>query len=168
MSLTAKQQQDLAAHIRANTDQEVIDALAVRNDGVIADIYNQPSTTEAWRPNVSRDELFENTPIAQFDSLSAGKRDAWKIIMMMDTINFTRSKIRAGVKDVWKNVNTKSETMLRVGIEFATVAEEIFGGPLRTTNAVNATDQIVPVAAINRKWFGQLTTNDVSAALNNY
>lgn len=168
MSLTNTQQQSLAAHIRANADQAIIDALVARNDGIIADAYNLPSATEAWRPNVSREELFDNTPIAQFDSLSAGKRDAWKIIMMMDVVNFTRGKIRAGIKDVWKNVNTKSETMLRVGIEKATIAEELFGGQTRTTNAINATNITVPVSAINRKWFGQLSTNDVSFALNKY
>ncbi len=167
MALSAAQQQTLANDIRANTNQVVIDALNIRDDVAITDFYNSATSTMAWRTAVSTNELFENTQIAQFDTLSAGKREAWSLIVNRDFIDATRGKIRQGINDVWKSVNTQPETHLLLLQEPATVAEVLFGGPTRQTTAKNQSGDVV-VTGIKRKWTGRLTVNEVSIALNKY
>lgn len=134
----------LAAHIRANTDPSVITALAIRDDDAIRDWYNAATSTDAWSNSVDRLALFEMTPITNFDGLSAGKRDAWRLMLEQAAIvpiDFGRSKPRAVVRDIWSAA--QADTILNACIRKATRCEMVFGGTVETSGAVSATDLLV-------------------------
>jgi hypothetical protein len=155
--MTPEQHVIFAADIRANTDAAVVSALAARNDSAIADWYNQVSTTKAWKTSVSREELFDNMNLTSYDGLSAGKRDAWRILLDFAPIDPTRDKVRAAIVDVWP---TADETvMLNACAEYALKVEVLFGG----TSATSGT-----VTAIKRNYVGATQAAEVSHVLNNY
>lgn len=154
--LTSSQQTVLAAHIKANTNPTVVDALAIRNDQAIAEYYNGNSNTSAWISSLSNNDLFQSCDITKFDSLTAGKRDSWRMMLDFSPINFTKAKNRKAVQDIWGN--TDSVAILTDCTRKATRAEEVFGGESATTNTVTA---------LKLNWEGTLSTNDVSYALNN-
>ncbi len=54
--LTPEQQATLAADICASTDPDVVAALAARNDSLLAEIYNGPSTFVVWSSSVPPEE----------------------------------------------------------------------------------------------------------------
>lgn len=156
MAFTTNQLTTLATHIKANTDPAVVAALAARNDGVIAEIYNGEGTTVVWKTSVSNYDLFENTDVAKFDNLTAGKRDAWRLLLDFAPANFSRGKTRKAVQDVWGN--TDSVSILQAGTRTALKIEEVFGGNVVTTNTVSAT---------KLNYEGAVSTYDISVALNN-
>lgn len=153
-------QQALAAHIRANSNPAVVAALAARNDDAIRDYYNANSATDAWRVDIDGSSLFEATPITQFDGLTPGKRDAWKLMIdqaRQVPLDFGRPKMRAATRDVW--ATAQADVILSSCTRKATVGELVFGGSLEASGSVSATDLNVEIV---------LTTNDISTALNNY
>lgn len=158
--MTDAQKTTFAAHIRANTDPVVVAALAVRNDGVIADWYNQPTATDAWRVAVSGNDMFEATPITNFDGLTAGKRDAWRLMVDQSQImplSFARAKTRNAVVDIWNPA--QYGPILQGAREKALQVEMIFGGANETTGAVTA---------LTRNYVGAVSTNEVSVILNQF
>ena len=155
MALTAAQETTLAAHIRASQDAAVIAALAIRNDVELARLYNLASNTDAWRVAMSGRDLFEATDVTKFDGLTAGKRDAWRLLLNFAPVDMTRQKNRKAAQDAWGN--TDSVTVLQACTRKATVGEAALGGNSATTNTV---------AALKLNWEGTLSTDDVSYALN--
>lgn len=153
--LTAAQMTTLAAAIRADTDQAVIDALDIRNDVLLAELYNALTATAAWVSNMLGSELFELTDVAKFDNLNAGQRDAWRLMLDFAPVDFTRQKVRKATQDVWGN--TDSIPVLEGCRRLATKAELALGGSSATTNTVTA---------LKLNWEGLLTANDVSYSLN--
>ena len=164
MSLNKAQQTTLAAHIAANIDTNVIAALADGNDMELAKLYNQPSITLAWRSDVTKQELFESMSTEKFDTLSQGKRDAWRLVLDIEVLNFEKNKLRKGVDDIWTGVTTQPEKLLSVGLEFATLAEEILGGNVRSTTTTG--NLSVEVSGIKRNYHGLLNHTDIAKALN--
>ncbi len=163
MALTTAQKQTLAAHIRANLDPIVVAALAARNDVAITAYYNAPGATLAWRVAAPRELLFEETPIAQFDTLSAGKRDAWSLVLGMANVNATRNKVRKGIVDIWGNTATTTAILTDACTEFARLIETVLGGATVTEVVLSpGTD----VTALRRNFVGQALLADVSDALN--
>lgn len=155
MSLTTAQETALAAHIRANQDAAVVAALAIRNDVELARLYNLASATDAWISRMVGADLFEASDVTKFDGLTAGKRDAWRMMLDFAPIDFTRQKNRKAAQDVWGNQD--SVAVLQSCTRKATVAEAALGGASATTNTVSAQ---------KLRFEGTLSTDDVSYALN--
>lgn len=155
MALTTAQETALAAHIRANQSAEVVAALAIRNDVELARLYNLNSATDAWVSRMAGAELFEASDVTKFDGLTAGKRDAWRMMLDFAPIDFTRQKNRKAAQDVWGN--TDSVAVLQSCTRKATVGEAALGGTSATTNTVTA---------VKLNWEGTLFYGDISAALN--
>lgn len=156
--LTPAQLTTLRAHIIANTAPTVVAALAARDDDAIRDWYNTASTTDAWEASVDRVMMFEATPLTQFDGLTAGKRDAWRMLLEqsgMTPIDFGRPKMRSAVRDIW--ATAQADAILQAFIRKATRGELVFGGAVETSGTVSATDLNVEIV---------LTTFQVSTALN--
>lgn len=155
MALTTAQETALAAHIRASQSAEVVAALAIRNDVELARLYNLASASDAWKVAMSGRDLFEATDVTKFDGLTAGKRDAWRLLLNFAPVDMTRQKNRKAAQDVWGN--SDSVAVLQACIRKATVAEAAIGGNSATTNTVSA---------LKLNWEGTLSTDDVSYALN--
>jgi hypothetical protein len=152
--LTAAQETTLAAAIKANTDCAAW--LPTRIDSEIAAYYNAASATDAWVSSMAGTALFEATDVTKFDGLTAGKRDAWRLMLDFAPIDATRQKQRKAVQDVWGN--TDSVAVLQACTRKATRAEAVLGGGSATTNTVTA---------LKLNWEGTLSVDDVSRALNN-
>ncbi len=155
--LTDAQLQTLAAALRAETDQTVVAAMAIRNDVALTAWCNSASTVDAWNEAMGARELFEATDVTKFDGLTAGKRDAWRLLLEFAPIDFTRQKMRKAVPDVWGN--TDSVAVLQDCKRKATRGEAYLGGNDATTNTVTAK---------KLNYSGSISLDDVSNALNRY
>jgi hypothetical protein len=153
-TLTTQQLQTLNAAILAETNATFV---AYRNNGQtdrMAAWLNEPSSTDAWMDHASRSVMFEATDVTKFDGLTAGKRDAWRLLMDNEPIDFGRNANRKAVQDIWGN--TDSVVVLQAMREKATRAQAIIGGTLKTTNTVSA---------IDRAYTGSLSGYEISLAL---
>lgn len=103
---------------------------------------NAPSATLAWKIAATPQTLDEAATYTTFDSLLAGKRDSWRIFLGFNR-DFTRAKVRNWIVDVWglAIAASISEAVLQAGSEFATNAQAVFGGTVKTTGTVSATDR---------------------------
>lgn len=153
--MTPEQETIISAAIRAATAPAVVTALAIRDDVTITAWLNDVSSQDAWVTNATGNALFENTNITKFDNLTAGKRDAWRLMLDFAPIDFARVKFRNVVVDVWGA--TDSVVVLQACTRKATRAENFLGGVSETTNTVTALDL---------SWAGSLSVNEVSRALN--
>jgi hypothetical protein len=153
--LTTEQATTLATHIRANADPAIVAALPTRVDSVIATWYNAASTSKAWVSSMTGADLFGAMDVTKFDSLTAGKRDAWRLMLDFAPIDCTRNANRKAILDVWGA--TDSVSVLNSCTRTATKAEEVLGGNSATTNTVSA---------LKLNWEGTLSVDDVSRALN--
>jgi hypothetical protein len=104
--------------------------------------------------HAERSTLFEATDVTKFDGLTAGKRDAWRLLMDNTPIDMGRNANRKAVQDIWGN--TDSVAVLQALREKATRAQVLFGGTSKTTNTVTALD---------RAFTGLLSIDDVRAAV---
>lgn len=155
--LTDNQMQTIAAGIRSETNQTCIDALAIRNDVAMTEWVNGKSTQDAWNPSMTSSLLFEATDVAKFDGLTAGKRDAWRLMLDFAPVDMARNKMRKAVVDAWGN--TDSVAVLQACVRKATNGEKYLGGNSATENTVTAWKLSVP---------GNISMNDISTALNRY
>jgi hypothetical protein len=143
------------AAINAETNPGLVTCRQARDDGCIAAYYNVATSTKAWREAVPGKEVFEAMNLTAYDGLSAGKRDAWALILGFSPLDFSRNKIRAAVNDVWGA--TDRDAILNAVTEFASRFEMLFGGNSATTGGVTAIKRSLPYV---------LNINDVSATLN--
>ena len=155
--LTDSQQQTLAAGIRSETNQTCVDALAIRNDVAMTAWVNAASAQDAWNPAMTGSLLFEATDVAKFDGLTAGKRDAWRLMLDFAPVDMARNKMRKAVVDAWGN--TDSVAVLQACVRKATNGEKYLGGTSATENTVTAWKLSVP---------GKIGMNEISTALNRY
>lgn len=155
--LTDAQLQTLAAALRAETDQTVVAAMAIRNDVALRDWCNGASAVDAWNEAMGSRDLFEATDVTKFDGLTAGKRDAWRLLLEFAPIDFTRQKMRKAVQDAWGN--TDSVAVLQDCRRKATRGAAYLGGNDATTNTVTAK---------KLNYSGSISLDDVSNALNRY
>lgn len=152
--LTPAQLTTLAAAI--NAEPAVAAFLAVGDDGSIAAFYNDAhATTRAWRGDMSSSDLFNAMNLTQFDGISAGKRDAWRMMVDLAPIDMRRAKMRGAVTDVWSNATTR-DAILTDCTRSATKAEALFGGTDRLEGAITAKVLVVE---------GVLTSDEVAKAL---
>lgn len=155
--LTDNQLQTLAAGIRAETNQACVDALAIRNDVAMSEWVNGASAQDAWNPAMTGKLLFEASNIGKFDNLTAGKRDAWRMMLEFAPIDFARNKMRKAVTDTWGA--TDSIAVLQACTRKATNGEKYLGGTEATENTVTAWKLNVS---------GNIAMNEISTALNRY
>lgn len=153
--LTNNQKTALAAAIRAETNQGVIDAVAIGNITYLVEWCNGLSATDAWADVVEKSTLFEATNIAKFDNLTAGKRDAWQLVIDNAPIDGSRNKMRSAVVDIWGT--SDSVAILQDMRRKATRGEAYLGGSSATTNTVTA---------LKLKYVGGLSIDDIATALN--
>lgn len=153
--LTNTQKTTLAAALRAETNQGVIDAVAISNITFLVEWCNGESATDAWNTAVSGSQLFEYTDVTKFDGLTAGKRDAWRLMLDFSPIDMSRAKNRRAVQDVWGN--TDSVPILQDMRRKATRGEAYLGGSSATTNTVTA---------LKLNYVGSLSIDDIATALN--
>lgn len=162
MALTAAQIVTFKAAILAETDPAIVAARtpATRHDAAIEAFYNAeaPGPVKVWRNDIASVELVEATidNIAEFDNLTAGKRDAWNVMFQLPTFDFRRNKLRKAAGRVWALAQATA-ILNAVGTRNALRCELLFG-------AVDVTDD--GVTAKKCDFLGTLSRNDVSDALN--
>jgi len=158
--LTSAQLQTLAAHIRANTDPDIVAALPLRNDGTIADWYNADSSFVVWRTSLTHDQarsaIIGGDGLAQLDNLMAGKRDSlfWTLSGNTDPSNATQ---RAAIHNLCGTQNALKAAILAAQKRFATRAENVFTTGTGTSQTPG-----------NLVFEGQVSVNEISTALNTY
>lgn len=157
MALNETQMQTLATALRAETNQACVDALVIRNDVAVAEWVNSASSQDAWNPAMTGKLLFEASDISKFDNLTAGKRDAWRMMLDFQPIDFARNKMRKAVVDTWGQ--TDSVAVLQACTRKATNGEKYLGGTSATENTVTA---------LKLKWTGTLSHSEISDVLNRY
>lgn len=159
--LTTEQRTTLAAHIRANTDPDVVAALAIRNDTELTRLYNLDSSYVIWRSNVQVVEIEQNGfAWAAIDEVPDAKWRIWERLTSYGSIDFSKANVRQGLVDFAKDSQGSPITTLRDSIlpytkRNATVAESVFA-------TGTGTDQNPG----NPGFEGSITTEDVGRALN--
>ncbi len=153
--LTDAQKATLKAAILAETDATLAQCRANGQTTMIADWYNQLTDTNAWMSAVDARTLYEAMDITKFDNLTtAGKRDAWRLMLEFAPADMTRSKQRKVIQDIWGN--TDSVAILEALRRKATKAEVVLGGNTVTANTVSA---------LKLNWEGSLSGDDVASAM---
>ena len=155
--LTETQRTTLAAHIRANTDPLVVDALAIRNDTELARLYNLDSAFIVWREAIQPSEYREAMVWTEIDGLQVGKARIWEWITqnMTMAIDATQDNVRAGLGEVFPANQDTRDALLTIAKEAASVAEEVFATGIGTVASPGM-----------RVFVGNVTDTDVSKALN--
>lgn len=153
--LTSANKAVLAAALRAETAPAVQEAVAGGNITYLVEWCNNIGATDAWNTAVEKASLFEATNIAKFDNLTAGKRDAWQLVIDNAPIDASRNKMRSAVVDIWGA--SDSVAILQDMRRKATRGETYIGGNNATTNTVSALKLIHT---------GSLSIDDIASALN--
>lgn len=157
MALTDTQQQALSVALRAEADAGVVQALSIGNAVFLEEWCNSASASDAWNARMDSADVFEATTIAKFDNLTAGKRDAWKLIIENAPIDCSRNKMRKAAEDIWGAAD--SVAVLQAMTRKATRGEAYIGGTLATTNTVTA---------LKLNFSGYLSHTEISQSLNKY
>lgn len=147
----------LASGIRESTVPEVVAAVAIRDDGVLAMWCNKLSATDAWNEKVTAQNLVDAMDFTKYDALLQGKRDAWHLFLSYAPYDFGTVKNRRVIEDVWGL--TDGVPVLTAALRKANNCELILGGTSETRNTVTGLD--LRVERI-------FTTEDISAALNRF
>lgn len=155
--LNDTQLQALATALQAETNQTCVDALAIRNDIALTEWVNSASTVTAWNAAMQKRDLFEATDVTKFDTLTAGKREAWTLMLDNAPIDMGRQKMRKAAQDVWGN--TDSVAVLEACTRLATHGEDYLGHTTVTTNTVSAE---------KLNFSGIISIYEVSASLNRF
>lgn len=125
---------------------------------------NQPTATDAWKPAVTGNDLFGKLSIATYDNLTAGKRDAFNLLLNRQTVDATLAPIRNGLADIFAVTGAYTDAaqlgkMLAACIEKATKAQSLLGG---TTPAA-----VGGVQALKRNFSGLADADDANYFVNN-
>lgn len=157
--LTDAQKTTLAAHIRANSDAEVVAALAIRNDTELTRLYNLDSSFIVWRPSIPPTEYRAAMVWNEVDQMTAGAARIWDWVTMgmTEPLDGSDANIRQGIADAFGQNTTTRGNLLAVAKRAASVFEEIFA--TGTGNNGNPGTLVVE---------GPLSLNDLSGALNNF
>jgi hypothetical protein len=121
---------------------------------------NTPTSTKAWRTAAGADDIFNSLTLSTYDNLTAGKRDALRMIMDRN-VDCTKVAIRTAFADIFAVTGAYTDSaqlakMLNGAcVEDATWAEVALGG---TTPAA-----VGGVAALKRNFVGQLSIDELSS-----
>ncbi len=150
----------LKAYILTQSDLIPLTSGPTTDRALLADKLNANANPNvlAWRTSVAQEEMDEAADYTVFDSISAGKRDSWGFMIAFPR-NFTRTKVRKWVTDVWGNAtaNSAAESILQAATEKASRAENALGGGSVTVGTVTA---------IKRNWEGDVTIQDIAEMFN--
>ena len=159
-ALTTAQLDQLKADIFAQTDPTIVTARApaTRDDRVIQAFYNTAASPVqmAWRVAVPKFDLFDALNLTQYDSIVAGKRDAFRMLLDFAPIDFGIAARRKAIGDIFSGQQLTD--MATACTEAALRGELLWGST--TPSAVGG------VTAIKRNRPGALTLDEVSAAMN--
>ena len=155
--LTDAQMQTLATALRGEQNAAVIAAMVIRDDVTLTSWVNAASATSAWNTTMSKRDLFEATDVTKFDGLTAGKREAWRLMLDNSPIDMSRQKMRKAVQDSWGNAD--SIAVLQACTRFATNGEVYLGSSDQVTNTVTAK---------KLNFAGTISLTDVSQSLNRF
>ena len=155
--MTPEQRATLAAAIRADTDQAVVAALDIRNDVLLAELYNAASTYYVWRSAIPVDEYRDALVWTEVDGLTAGKARIWEWVTGQMTLPLQADKtaVRQGLADCWAANTTTRQQLLSISKRFASKAEKLFA----TGTGTDASPGLLG-------WEGTVTYTDVGIALN--
>ena len=156
--MTPAQLQTLRAAIDASTDPVVISARTpeTRDDSAVQRWLNTAHATAlAWQSSMTSRALFEASDLTKFDAITAGKRDAWRMMLDFAPLDFNTAGNRKAIADVWGNAD--GVAVLQACRRPATIAENAIGGNTATTNTVSA---------LKLTFTGSVSLDDTSAALN--
>lgn len=152
MSLNSTQIATLKAFVAASSAPAIVTA---RTAGATVDLMallnaDDGSNTSAWRDAVPAKDMDGQADYAAFDSLVAGKRDAWSLFLQYAPRDMSLGKLRKVVTDVWGPATAGSiaESILSACVEPASVAELALGGATGTTGSTSA---------LKRNWVGNVT-----------
>lgn len=128
MTLTDAQYTTLANHIKANTDPEVVAALAIRNDTELARLYNLDSSFYVWRSNVSVEEYREQIVWAELKNITNGEQRVWENVTSYLTLplDATKANTRTALAEVFAANTTSRSNLLAIAKKLASVYEEVF------------------------------------------
>lgn len=157
MALDEAQRVTLAAHIRANTDPDVVTALSTRNDTELTRLYNLDSGFYVWRPTISVEEYRDALDWTEVDNITTAKARIWDWVTGQMTLPLESGKasVRAGLAQCWASNSNTRANLLAIAKRFATVAEEVFATGVGNEN--NPGDLVFE---------GSVTTTDIGRALN--
>jgi hypothetical protein len=154
--LTPAQETDLVNALKASTDPVLAPLVVARDNVLISEWLNTLSNTSAWNEAMTANALFEAMDVTKFDTVAAGKRDAWRLFLDFAPHDFGKPAIRKVIEDVWGTAD--GVAVLQACTRKATNGEVMLGGSVETRNTVSATD-------LNKE--GPFSVNDVSVAFNN-
>lgn len=130
MALTSAQQATLKAHILANTDPVVVQALASGDAGAIANEYNKNASPDftVWRTLITRDEIRQNTVWTEYIGRSQGERDCYRLIIEDASVNPSNSNIRQAFTDIFSGPSgaTSRAQLAAASKRLASLVEKIF------------------------------------------
>ena len=150
----------LKTYVNASVDATIVDARTRGDTTLLAAQLNLEAAgpVKAWF-TPSAQVIDEATPWANFDNITqAGKRDSWLHAFFRYPRDFSTAAVRKWVTDIWGNATAGSdaEKILLAALENATVAQNVIGGTVRTTNAVSGLD---------RNYIGTISQTDCQAIL---
>lgn len=179
MQLTTAQQTTLKNAINAETDQEVVDALADGQNWIIARWLNEESTDIVWRTYTTSESIRdviawkkltpEDPPAdtqlyANQATIAAGKAAVLQTLLSSEELHSALNNVRSGVVDALSDLptgvagalqNAGSNTARNLMKRTATRAESIF---LAGAGAQGSPEDLVVE--------GEITTREVRKAMN--
>ena len=162
MPLTTAQLVTLKAAILAETNPTFVALRQAGATGQMAEWLNGTlaPNQSAWLSSASAMALDEGASYSLFDSIIAGKRDAWALFLRYAPRNMTRARNRKVVTDVWGNAIATSvaESILLASTRPITRGEGYLGGAATATTGT--------VTALNLAWEGAISNDDVVQAVN--
>lgn len=145
--------------IENSSDPAMQAAVAARNDTEIARLLNVLTSSNAWEEALSSLTLFKAMDITLFDGLTAGKRDAWRLMLDYAPINFRDVENRKAVIDCWSAAN--GQPILQKCRRKMTLAETIITPDIPANQATTST-----IVAVKAQWAGTITVDDVGRIFN--
>ena len=146
MQLSSAQLQTLKTAIAAETDLTFSALRTAGDQDGMAAWYNGASTFYAWRTNVSRVEIYNQTSgegtnwsWTFYKNQSAVEQNAWVQMFMGDQTDFSQANLRAGIAVIFTSASAANAThALAIGKRLATRGEKVFAtgtGTLATPGA---------------------------------
>lgn len=89
----------------ALADQTAAGYITAGSDGLLAQWFNESTSSRVWRTSVTRDEIMQNGfDWVLVDNLSVGKARIWDWLFanQFATMNPSKSNVRDGIAECWK------------------------------------------------------------------
>jgi hypothetical protein len=162
MSITTTQLVTLKAAILAETNPAFVALRQAGATGQMSDWINGTlvPNQSAWLSSASSMVLDEGADYSLFDSIVAGKRDAWALFLRYAPRDITRFRNRKVIVDIWGPAIAASvaESILLVATRKITRGEGYLGGIVTATTGT--------VTALRLVWEGSVSNDDVVQAVN--